>query len=112
MSMSISNNNYNKIYNDMTEKQKLQIEKQDEILEEISLQLQVNKNIALLIGNETDEHNNLLSDFNNELTSTNTRLNNSNKKIDQISYLSNNKYTITIILLIIIVIIMIIVYFT
>lgn len=107
----MSRNNYNKIYNDKMQKQTLELAKQDELLEEISIELQTTKNIALLMGTETDEQNNLLSDFNNDLTITNTRLNNSNKKIDILMTISRNKYTLAIVILIIIVIIMIIVYF-
>jgi chromosome segregation ATPase len=94
------------------ERQELIMKEQDEALDDISDELKTIKYIAIKIGDEMDEHNVLLDDLKDNIDNTNSRVNAANKKIDLISRISENKYSVIIAILIIILIIMIVIYFS
>ena len=103
---------HNDIIYEQIKHQNKTLGEQDLILEDISLEVNNLEHISIHIGNELDEHNQLLDNMNNDIDNTNIRLNNANKKIDIITRISENKYTLTIVFLIIILIIMIVIYFS
>jgi len=88
------------------------IDKQDIILDDISSEIKNIKEVAIHIGNEVDEQDVLLDDLHENTENTKIRVDNSNKKIDKLTILSENKYTITIVILLILVVLLIIIYFT
>ena len=98
--------------NEHFERQELIMKEQDEALDDISDELKTIKYIAIKIGDEMDEHNVLLDDLKDNIDNTNSRVNAANKKIDLISRISENKYSVIILILIIILIILIVIYFT
>jgi len=103
---------YNDYLKTQQKKQQTHIDEQDEILEDISHEIQKLKQVAVIIGDEVDEHNLLLDDANNEINLTNITLKTTNNKLDRITNMVKDKYTWFIIILIIILILMIIIYFS
>lgn len=101
--------------NFITEQQRIQqeeIEKQDEMLDDISNEITKLKDISIIIATEVDEHNALLDETNTHVAETNLRLDNTNKKIDRIIKLSKDKYCWIISILLIILVVLIIIYFS
>lgn len=102
-------------HNFITEQQRIQqeeIEKQDEMLDDISYEITKLKDISIIIGTEVDEHNALLDEANTRVAETNLRLDNTNKKIDRIIKLSKDKYCWLISILLIILVVLIVIYFS
>ena len=93
--------------------QQMVMREQDTQLQEVGQTIGVLKNMGVMIGDELDEHNDMLEEMDDEMTNTSDRLSGALKKLDRtLAITRDGKQSCCICLLLITLIILIIVYVT